>query len=734
MQRKQTEVTLSLTSVHAVSGGRLVLVGRDLDGALDRALVDGTLVGRQPNIGETWSIVGHISVHEHFGPQVIASKATPLMPNNGGALLHFLSASKSFPGIGRATARKLSDHFGHRLYEVLVQKDFNALVPLVGVEKAFTLVDGIDLLMVDAEVFSWMDRFNVPPNVAGAAAALWGRESIVRFQQDPYAMLLFEPWNTVDTRALAMGVDNGDPRRLSAAVEEALSIRYRLGHMTCTPGEIRHLVSRLLGASENVTLALAAARETGQIIVLSDGSWQSRACHHMEAEISSRLRFRIAQPPREFDPLELSKLTDRFQRENKFALNDEQVRVVELALKNRVAVVTGSAGTGKTAVIAAIAAIREAMLPGRQPEAVLTAVAGRAALRLKRATSRPASTIARLVRESEKLQRGLETGVLVIDEASMLDTPTAYRLLNNVAPETDLLFVGDDAQLPPVGPGRLFHTLISSPALPSVELKTIHRQADSSPIPSAAGRLRVGKMPRMEEFNPADPNQAGVFFVEAEDAELKSAVVATFCALCGPIPVADEVESLFRKDVQVLTATKNGNSGYSALNTTIDALYMANQKIIDNWGIHVGSKLLWLKNDYSKGYRRGSDGAPILDDETGNPRIDGLMNGSLGRVIHSTDHGIWAKFDDEVEDEIRYDDRSKFTLGWAVSVHKAQGSAFKRVLFPVARSRILDRTLLYTAMTRAEESVVFVGSRETFRKAVEALPRAAGRGTSLNFG
>jgi exodeoxyribonuclease V alpha subunit len=171
--------------------------------------------------------------------------------------------------------------------------------------------------------------------------------------------------------------------------------------------------------------------------------------------------------------------------------------------------------------------------------------------------------------------------------------------------------------------------------------------------------------------------------------------------MCGPAPAKGKTSALHNLDVQILTQVKDGPSGSKELNRVIESDYMVRQPKIEDWGLSIGSKVMWLKNDYSKVPQLDANGNPVTDQITGQPICSGFMNGSLGVLMKSHQKGVWVKFDDGAEDVVTPADLEKLTHGWAISVHKAQGVAFRRVIIPVVRSKLLDRTLLYTAITRA---------------------------------
>ncbi|MET3757117.1 ATP-dependent exoDNAse (exonuclease V) alpha subunit [Rhizobium binae] len=404
-----------------------------------------------------------------------------------------------------------------------------------------------------------------------------------------------------------------------------------------------------------------------------------------------------------------------------------------------VCVISGGAGTGKTTVVRAILAALEALrddLPLAHRggiEHLQVALAGRAVRRISEATGRPACTLSRLVHDIENAGRKIRGGTIIFDEASMLDTPSIYRVLVQLPPEVDLIFIGDPGQLPPIGPGLPFHTMVKTQGIPAVTLEIVHRQDDATGIPAIASSIRHGKPVNLRRFDPNVALSPGVYLFPASKEDIATKALAAFRAMCGPAPANGMTSALHELDVQMLTQVKNGPAGSKELNRAIETEYMACQPRIEDWGLSAGSRIMWLRNDYSKAPRLDPAGNPVTDKVTGEPICSGFMNGSLGVLKKLHPKGAWVRFDDGAEDAITAADLEKLTHGWAISVHKAQGSAFRRVIIPVIRSRLLDRTMLYTAITRAIETVVLVGEIDHINEIVTSAPRSLSRVTALRF-
>jgi exodeoxyribonuclease V alpha subunit len=358
-----------------------------------------------------------------------------------------------------------------------------------------------------------------------------------------------------------------------------------------------------------------------------------------------------------------------------------------MALHHPLSVLTGGAGTGKTTVLQVIHRVAEQVaVPVLQ-----MALSGRAAQHLREETGRPASTIAAFLLAAEQGSINPESEPLVIiDESSMLDVPLMYSMVRALPARARLVLVGDPYQLPPIGFGLVFQVLAASPNVPKVELLEVHRQARSSGIPQIARGIRYGIVPSLPPFAGFC---AGVNFVEASDGSVMDEIlcVLTAWSRCD--------------DAQVLCVTKRGASGTRNINATLHAMASAAKPKLEGWEFTEGDPIIYLVNDYQKE----------------------LWNGSLGRiesVLNLNGKCSLLCSLDGVRQEIPEEEFHRIDLAYAITVHKAQGSQFKRVIVPIFRNRLLDRTLIYTALTRGMEHVVFIGDWDAFETAVTAPPHS----------
>jgi exodeoxyribonuclease V alpha subunit len=328
------------------------------------------------------------------------------------------------------------------------------------------------------------------------------------------------------------------------------------------------------------------------------------------------------------------------------------------------------------------------------------ALSGRAAQRMREATNHEAMTIAGFISNVQKGRLHLKRDSLfIIDEASMLDLPIMHRIVRNLPDGVRLLMVGDPYQLPPISFGLVFHRVAVSNTIPLVELTQIHRQAESSGIPSVALAVRRGIVPQLEAFN---GHGSGVTFIDCIPEKIVNALFDVYKSWG------------YEADIQILGVTKSGVAGVRVVNDYFHQSLSAGKRRLSQWRFAEGDPVIHLENDYERM----------------------LFNGSLGYISNIVNDGhefsLICKFD-EVEHTFTETELDKLALAYGITVHKAQGSQFRRVVIPITKSRLLDRTMIYTALTRGIEQVVFVGDRHAFAEAVCKPPSASSREVRFNI-
>ncbi|MDO9710757.1 ATP-dependent DNA helicase [Paracraurococcus lichenis] len=676
---------------------------------------------RNPRTGET-----------ELADHLVAEWAAPVAPQ-GAAIRRWISRHPGIKGVGDGYAERLWDAYGCGLYDLLRKRDVLALAAVLDISKASAIVQAFGLLVDEVGALEDLDGLGMDGRTANAALRLFGADAGRRFREDPYLLTLLEPWPKVDTAALASGLLPSDTRRLLAAVDVAAARTFRTtesnlgGHTVVLRGPLRGRVREMLGriAGGQADAAIDMALAKGLLVEVGPERYQARAPAHMEREIERAVAERLARPRLPVDRAMIAAVVAEVEREDGIRLATEQREAVSLALSSGVAVITGGAGTGKSTVVKAI---RLAHLRAGRGDYAQVALSGRAAKRLREAAGGEALTVYRYLKDAELGRLAMRRGLLVVDEFSMVGTPDLWLLLTVTPLEVDVLLVGDPAQLPPIKAGNPAAVLAASHSVPRATLRVPQRQAESTGIPQVADRMRAGVLPELPPFDLAAPDRQGVFLWGCGEDDVPGCVLQAFETIVGaPARAPDRraVERMHRADIQVLAMTRHGPAGAGELGDAIERRWMSAQESVHDWGFRIGSKLLWTRNSYDRPTGRvGSDG----EEDT----VD-LMNGALGVIVRATSLGAEARFDDGVLSELKRADLSDMLRGWAITVHKAQGSAFRTVLIPVVRCRLLDRAMLYTAVTRARLTAVLVGDPGRIGRALTAPPLAWRRMQALNI-
>ncbi|MBJ3784191.1 AAA family ATPase [Devosia sediminis] len=609
-------------------------------------------------------------------------------------IVRHLATNPSFAGIGFAKAAKLGEAFGSDLARVLADGDVQQFVPIVGREVAEGLIVAWREHLARGDTVVWLGEHGLDPRFAGKIVDFWGEEAPQRLNENPYILLAFTGFAKVDAAARSLGIAASDPRRLIAGAEAALYAGLDDRHTWMSNDDLVAGIRRLLACDAQAAAnAIALAIEDNAIEACGEG-WQAAGPAMMEQFVARRLE-QMVKPPmmedliaREVGADEVTAALEDWCRREDLVLDDEQRQAVEIGVRERFGIMTGGAGVGKTTVLKALVALCEQF--GRSVH--MAALAGRAAVRMSQATGRPASTIAAFLKAvaAHKIALGPES-LVVFDESSMLDLPTFYKILRVLPDGCRLMLVGDPGQLPPIGFGLTFHVLAEAGIFPMVELQKVYRQTGVSGIPAVSRSIRNGIVPDLGRF---EGKTAGVSFVPCGAEAMADAIVDVAAELGN---IGDEV--------RMLSAVKAGPAGILALNQRFHRIMAAGRGV---WmGYAVGEPVMFLKNDYQRG----------------------LRNGSLGKVL-AHDEGLVCDFDGQ-EHRFSQQDLSDLMLAYAMTVHKSQGSQFKRVIVPVQRSRILDRTLIYTAVTRATDQVVLIGDTKGLRMAITDPPSASRRKTGM---
>ncbi|MGD9733966.1 MAG: AAA family ATPase, partial [Desulfamplus sp.] len=506
---------------------------------------------------------------------------------------------------------------------------------------------------------------------------------------------------------LKTGTDPKDPERIKASIIYLLLKNESDGHACSEQTDLIERCVRLTGADkESIEAALANLENGKEIVIESD--WQNsikdrnitvvytRKMHKAETGIALKIKamLSISIPDYGLDDDEIA-----MEVVNRLAikLSDEQQDIVKEILSHRVSVITGGPGTGKTTLIRAVCAVFGRL----HQKIILGAPTGRAARRLSEVTNRKAATLHRMLLydpDTELFGRNqdspLDADVIIVDEASMVDTLLMYNLIMAVPMNGILILVGDIFQLPSVGPGNVLSDIISSGVVKTFSLTKIFRQAELSPIIVNAHCIRNGQMPLLERKTKED-GLSEFYFIENNDPDR---VVKTITELCS-----SRIKNAFSHidEIQVLTPMHKGEAGTINLNQKLQQALNNRSGGVESRGFvfKTGDKVMHLKNNYEKD----------------------VFNGDIGVVdeVIKSENRIVVDYDGRLVD---YDilDLDELTLAYAVSVHKSQGSEYPAVVIALTTMHypLLQRNLLYTAITRGKELVIIVGSRRAFEIAL----------------
>jgi exodeoxyribonuclease V alpha subunit len=638
-----------------------------------------------------------------WGRQFQVATCVPDSPKTIKGIETFL-ASTLFTGIGPALAKRIVEKFGRETLEVITNTPHRLTEVIgIGTQRAAQLAETIGKQRHVQEVMVFLFGLGVSPAFAARIVKRYGKDAIAVVRANPYR-LAHEVWGigfrTADAIADKLGIARDAPERLEAGLLHALETAAEDGHLHLPDDDLVARAAELLAVpADGLPPRLGALELRGLIVREVLGA--RGACtslpelQHAEAEAALRLAELVRSPARTI-ALDIGAAIHAFEHVTGLELADQQRRAIEAALRDAVTVITGGPGVGKTTIVKAI--VHLAKLGHRR--VALAAPTGRAAKRLGEATGMEAMTIHRLLEFQPQAgtfardrEHPLDVDVLVIDETSMVDTLLARSLLAAIRPGAQLVLVGDVDQLPSVGPGAVLGDVIVSDAATVIRLTEIFRQAAKSKIVMSAHRINRGELPELD----AAPDSDFYFIAREEPLAAQSTIVEL---------VADRIPSRFGLDaigdVQVLAPMHRGDLGTAALNRALqERLNPAGppELVRGERAFRRGDKVMQLRNDYDRGVFNGDIGViEAIDSDAGTAQVDFdrrlviYERGELDQLVHA----------------------------YAVSVHKSQGSEYPAVVIPLVTQHfmMLQRPLLYTAVTRGKRLVVLVGSKRAVALAV----------------
>ncbi len=681
---------------------------------------------------QTYRFEGKIVEHPRYGQQFQATSYHVNRPTSKDGLVDFLSG-KQFTGIGKKTAEKIVDKLGTDAINKIIADPH--VLDKLKLRKAVkdSLVDNLRANQGMDEIIIGLNDLGFGANLSSAIFDKYGEETLHIINENPYqlaAEIDGISFNRADQVAQKLGIATDDSRRIDAAIIQTLDdLTMETGDTFTTTKPLLQQTIQLLaqGSGGRVSTDLIANQivelEKNQAISYADEKIYPTALYNAEWQIADHLHRLLTVDQEKLPATTIEKTVTEVADQSGITYDQVQKEAIKTALNSKVMLLTGGPGTGKTTIIKGIVAsyakIHNLSLDVNEYKeksfpVLLAAPTGRAAKRMSEATDLPASTIHRLLglngREmpTDMNARDLEGSLLIIDEMSMVDTLLFKTLIQAVPTSMHVVLVGDKDQLPSVGPGQIFHDLLDFAELPKVELTNIHRQAADSTIIPLAHAIKEGKLP--SDLTNKMPDRS---FISCHANQVPSVV--------QQIIDLSKKRDYSANDIQILAPMYRGQAGIDRLNELAQQAYNppANGKQeVDFRGLtfRVGDKVLQLVNVPEKNIFNGDIG-----------KITAIES---GRTVGKKNESITVDFDGN---EVSYSrmEWNQLRLAYCISIHKAQGSQFKMVLLPIVQqfSRMLQRNLLYTAITRAAEKLVLIG--EPYAVVTSVKNEAVNRKTSL---
>lgn len=666
-----------------------------------------TLNGIAPLIGQLLEIEGEWVKHPKFGQQFKATTYKTVAPTEISGIEKFL-ASGAINGIGPAMAKKIVAEFGEKTLEIIAKSPNELLkVPGIGKKTAEKISTSYLEQSELTEIMVWLENHGISNTYAGKIFAKYGSFAIDIMEKDIYR--LFQDieglgFLTADKLAFNLGIQREDKRRIISGIDYALMQLCNNGHCCIPEMALVDKTAKILQVNNQIIFTILKERiDIGSLnteVVGGETLIYPPYLYYAEKKVATRL-LQLQQATEPLSEDNLSLFIKVWEKDNQIQLAQKQKEAIKACLHHGVLVLTGGPGTGKTTVIKGILSI----LKAQGLKIRLAAPTGRAAKRLSETTGQKALTIHRLLEannlaQDDNLQLGfskdiddqLDADVIILDEVSMVDIVLMHHFLNAVPDGCRIILVGDTDQLPAVGPGSVLKDIIRSQKVPAIRLDEIFRQAQTSMIIQNAHIINAGRLPDLRK------QYSDFVFYELNDDTSITQKILDLCTKDLPHEGFDVL-----KDVQILSPMHRFLCGVENLNLMLqeqlnpkknqDELKYSSQTF------RVGDKVMHIRNNYQKN----------------------VFNGDIGFIQDVNNEKLTVDYFDHI---VTYEknELNELTLAYASSVHKSQGSEYKVVIIPLSTSHyiMLQRNLLYTAITRAKQKVIIIGSKKALMTAIQS--------------
>ena len=669
--------------------------------------------------GEGLLLTGSYVNHPQHGEQFAADEVERRMPADETEILNYL-ASGVVRGVGPATARRIVDRFGAQTLEALDEgTEKLRLVQGITERRAREIAAGWRELTGLRRVLDFLTKYELPVSLAVRLFRRYGADTMEALRRNPYLLsdeTFGVDFSVSDEIALSMGFSGDSSCRTEAGLLFELSHNEQSGGHVFLPREkLIAATAQLLdcapdAAERSLDDLLARGSVVAERVANVDGCYLRR-CHEAELYVCTRVSAMLSDKADALRGAE--KIIGEIEKEQGIRYAPLQRRAVELAAQEELLILTGGPGTGKTTSLRGITALFERM----GLDVLLCAPTGRAAKRMGELCGKEAQTIHRLLGMSWNEQTGetvfcknekepLEADAVIVDETSMVDLALMRALLCALRPGCRLVLVGDPDQLPSVGAGNVFSDLIRSGRTAVVALRDVFRQAERSAIVRSAHAVNEGRAPELHNSAASD-----FFFLPRRDSARLVETVTELCRTRLPEKMGIPADS-----IQVLTPTRRGEAGTAALNRALQAALNPpgpgkRERRLGELVFREGDRVMQTRNDYDVLWERedGSAGA-------------GIFNGDVGRILKIDPGGelVTIAFDERVA-VYTADMLAELDMAYAMTVHKAQGSEYRAVIFVSAPAApgLMVRGVLYTAITRARELLILVGDDAVVEKMAE---------------